>query len=145
MLNSKPQMRAFPSIAVNARKPQTLLRLAVLTAACLGPAACISEADPPTVAAGINHPAHIAATALSPGRIYADKACASCHAVAPGQTLLPNPKATAFQSVANTPDMTTMALNVWLHTSHPTLPNLIIDPGRLDDLAAYLSTLKKLD
>jgi len=38
-----------------------------------------------------------------------------------------------------------MALNVWLHTSHPTMPNFIIDPDRIDDLIAYIATLKKKD
>jgi mono/diheme cytochrome c family protein len=143
MFDSDRTTRSFPSSAVNARKSQAPWRLAVLTAACCGAAACMSDVKPQTNTASINQPVHIAATALSPGRTYADKACASCHAVAPGQTRSPNPSAPAFESVANTPGMTAMALNVWLHTSHPTMPNLIIDPTRLDDLAAYLLTLKK--
>jgi mono/diheme cytochrome c family protein len=79
----------------------------------------------------------------SPGRVYADRACASCHAVAAGQTQSPNPKAPTFETIANVPGMTPMALNVALHTSHSTMPNLIVAPGRIEDLSAYLYTLKK--
>jgi mono/diheme cytochrome c family protein len=77
------------------------------------------------------------------GQSYAKKACAECHAVAPGQERSPVRAATPFEKVANTPGMTPMALNVWLHTSHPTMPNFIIDPDRIDDLVAYMATLKK--
>jgi hypothetical protein len=43
------------------------------------------------------------------------------------------------------PGMTSIALNVWLHTSHPTMPNLLVEPDRIDDLSAYLETLKSDD
>lgn len=43
----------------------------------------------------------------------------------------------------NTHGMTPMALNVWLHISHPTMPNLLIHPDRIPDFAVYLGSLKK--
>lgn len=79
------------------------------------------------------------------GQAYAEVACASCHAVANGQVNSPNPDAPAFDTVANMPGMTSIALNVWLHTSHPTMPNLLVEPDRIDDLSAYLETLKSDD
>jgi hypothetical protein len=63
--------------------------------------------------------------------------------VAADQTQSPNPKAPTFEKIANVPGMTHMALNVALHTSHATMPNLIVDPSRIADLSAYLYTLKK--
>ncbi|MBI1362270.1 MAG: cytochrome C [Alphaproteobacteria bacterium] len=81
-------------------------------------------------------------TAISRGLAYARQSCSSCHAVDAGQKTSPNPNAPSFQSVANMPGMTRIALNVWLHTSHPTMPQLIVDPYRIDDLAAYMATLK---
>jgi hypothetical protein len=60
-----------------------------------------------------------------------------------GQTRSPNPKAPTFDMIANLPGMTLMALNVVLHTSHETMPNLIIESGRIEDLSAYLHTLKQ--
>jgi len=77
------------------------------------------------------------------GMLYAQQNCASCHAVSAGEAQSPNPEAQAFYIVANTPGMTRIALTVWLHTPHPTMPNLIIDPERIDDLSAYLATLKR--
>ena len=77
------------------------------------------------------------------GLAYANKACGDCHAVAQGQRGSPDLKAPTFESVANIPGMTGTALNVWLHSPHPTMPQLIINPDRIDDLAAYMATLKK--
>ncbi len=38
--------------------------------------------------------------------------------------------------------MTRIALNAWLHTGHPTMPNVQVDQGETDDLWAYLLTLR---
>lgn len=80
---------------------------------------------------------------IARGRYYAVRACGDCHAVTVDQTQSANPAAPTFAAVANTPGMTPMALNVWLHTSHPTMPNLIIEPDRVADLIAYIGSLKK--
>ena len=76
------------------------------------------------------------------GRAYAEQRCAACHAIGAGESVSPYPTATAFQLVADTPGMTQIALNAWLHTSHPTMPDLIVPPQRVDDLWAYLETLR---
>jgi mono/diheme cytochrome c family protein len=91
---------------------------------------------------------HETERSLTPGNAalglrYAEQTCSECHAVARGQTLSPAPEAPTFDVVANTPGMTRFALNAWLHTPHPSMPNLIIAPERIDDLAAYLATLKR--
>ncbi len=83
------------------------------------------------------------ATIVGRGRDYATAACSDCHAVSAGERTSPNPRAPAFETVANTPGMTGMALSAWLHTSHPTMPNLIISAARTDELAAYILTLRK--
>lgn len=83
------------------------------------------------------------AAAASRGLFYAERSCADCHGVTVDQKQSPNPAAPTFVVIANTPGMTPMALNVWLHTSHPTMPNLIVDQARIADLAAYVRTLKK--
>jgi mono/diheme cytochrome c family protein len=76
------------------------------------------------------------------GRAYAEEVCAVCHAVGAGESRSPNADAPPFETVANTPGMTPTALAVWLNTSHPSMPNLIVDPHRVDDLSAYLQSLK---
>lgn len=82
-------------------------------------------------------------TAVSRGYAYADAACASCHALLPGKILSPHPAAPSFQDVADTPGMTRTAFNVWLHSPHPSMPNYIVEPDRVDDLWAYVASLKE--
>ncbi|MGO8918466.1 MAG: hypothetical protein ACLQJR_21405 [Stellaceae bacterium] len=76
------------------------------------------------------------------GLSHARRVCAECHAVLPSETTSPNAKAPTFKAVANTPGMTATALTAWFRTSHPTMPNLIIDPDDMDDLIAYILTLR---
>jgi hypothetical protein len=61
--------------------------------------------------------------------------------VVAGPSGSPNPLAPSFEAVARTPGMTRIALTVWLQTPHPSMPNLVVDPDRIDDLSAYLVTL----
>ena len=98
-------------------------------------AACASQPDPavPPLPAGD--------AAL--GRAYAEAACASCHAVAPGENFSPHMQAPAFIDIANTPGMTHRALDVWLHSVHPSMPHLIVERERIEDLSAYLATLQR--
>ncbi len=81
----------------------------------------------------------------SRGLIFARQACAECHAVTADPKVSPDPKAPSFRSVANIPGMTHTAFVVWLHSPHPTMPQLILDAERIDDLAAYLGALRKTD
>lgn len=77
------------------------------------------------------------------GLAYARAHCAECHGVERGtDDFSPNADAPDFTVVANTPGMTERALVVWMQTSHPTMPNLIIPPEARDDLIAYIMSLK---
>lgn len=93
--------------------------------------------------------AHGAAQAENPGNAaeglaYARAHCAECHGVeTSSEDFSPNADAPDFSVVANTPGMTERALVVWLQTSHPTMPDLIIPPEARDNLVAYIMTLKK--
>ena len=76
------------------------------------------------------------------GLTYAKETCSECHAVRAEDLLSPVAEATSFEEVANTPGMTRTALTVWLQTPHPTMPNLVIAPQDMDDVIAYILTLK---
>ena len=80
-----------------------------------------------------------------PGRglAFAQSTCGSCHALAAGETLSPYPAAPTFEAIANTPGMTRIALGAWMQSSHPSMPQLIVEADTLDDVYAYLSTLKR--
>ena len=76
------------------------------------------------------------------GRAFALTHCAECHAVKSPEDKSPNPKAPSFVSVAATPGMTGRALAVWLQTSHPTMPNLVIADQDRDNVIAYIMSLR---
>jgi hypothetical protein len=55
----------------------------------------------------------------------------------------PNLDAPRFAIVANVPGTTARALVVWLQTSHPTMPNLMIEPDDRDNVVAYIMSLRE--
>ena len=82
---------------------------------------------------------------VTAGAAYAKLVCASCHAVLPNEQISPLAQAPTFQKVANMPGMTEMALTVWLQSSHPTMPNIILKPDDLRNVVAYIHSLKSKD
>ena len=75
------------------------------------------------------------------GRILAEQQCSHCHAVRTND-LSPDPEAPSFADVAAEPSITEYTMRVFLKTTHPTMPNLIIKPNDLDDLVSYIISLK---
>ena len=76
------------------------------------------------------------------GLTYAQKVCSGCHNVLRTDAASPNKQAPPFKKVANTPGMTVTALTVWSRTTHPTMPNLVIEPTDMDNLIAYILSLR---
>lgn len=76
------------------------------------------------------------------GRAYAAQMCAGCHLIEPGPGPSPDKTAPPFTAVAKTKGMTAMALSVWLQTSHPTMPNIMLKPETADDIIAYILSLR---
>ena len=116
------------------------MRCSTLIGLVLALSACTGTQAPAPVASG---PDISADAASARGLAYAQSACATCHAVEAGQTSSPNPRAPAFEIVANLPGMTPIALNAWLHSPHPSMPNIVVAPDDRDDIAAYLNSLKR--
>jgi mono/diheme cytochrome c family protein len=82
------------------------------------------------------------------GRQIATKLCSSCHHVLP--MLFPDRGDSrdggdppSFQSIANLPSTTGLSLNVFLHSNHKNMPNLILSHADSDDLIAYIVSLKQ--
>jgi hypothetical protein len=122
---------------------QTSLLHAFAVVLCVALAACapISHAAGPDAA---TPPAAPVDKALEmPGYIYAAAHCASCRAIRRGELISPNRDATPFQVLAQTPGMTGYALAAWLNTSHPTMPNFIVEADRIEDVWLYMATLKQ--
>ena len=76
------------------------------------------------------------------GAAYVQHYCAKCHAIA-DEDASPEPTAPRFKDVANTSGTTATALTVWLRTSHPTMPNIILAPNDIDNVVAYVLSLKE--
>jgi mono/diheme cytochrome c family protein len=75
------------------------------------------------------------------GLEYAQKVCADCHAVEKDTVMLFS-QVPSFQDVADTEGMTPRALVVWLTTSHPNMPDIIIAPDDMDNVVAYIMSLR---
>lgn len=77
------------------------------------------------------------------GLAIARENCAGCHAVGPGERDSPNPFAPPFEHVANLPGMTAIALNHLLHSSHDTMPLLILPPDEQWHIVAHILSLRE--
>ena len=54
------------------------------------------------------------------------------------------PQVTPFQTVADTPGMTELALSVFLQSSHPTMPNIVREQDDLRNVVAHIRSLKSV-
>lgn len=76
------------------------------------------------------------------GYALASAVCAGCHAIDEGMLEKDFGAAPSFQSIANNPTMTALALRVFLGTPHADMPDLILTEAETDDIIAYILGLK---
>jgi cytochrome c len=76
------------------------------------------------------------------GFAIAQMTCAQCHSIRKGELRSRNGQAPTFEGLANTPGMTPLALRVALRTPHREMPNLVLKNEEIDDIGAYIETLK---
>lgn len=76
------------------------------------------------------------------GHALALKACVECHEVEAGQRGARLPDPPSFQNVAEEPAMTPLALRVFLSTPHTNMPGLILTDAEIDDIIAWIHSLK---
>lgn len=77
------------------------------------------------------------------GYTYAREYCSGCHGISAEAS--PLPQATRFREVADRPGITGTALAVWLQTSHPTMPNIVVEKEDMWNVIAYILDLKGRD
>jgi mono/diheme cytochrome c family protein len=83
------------------------------------------------------------------GLSVASEVCAACHAILRGEGTLAEPpplpfeelRAYPFEDIANTPGVTATVLFVWMSTSHPTMPDIVLDVEEMRDVVAYILSL----
>ena len=78
---------------------------------------------------------------VSAGHRLAEAWCKDCHAVEARPAVAK--AALDFTAIANQPSTTELSLKVFLKTSHPSMPNLVIAPDDADDLVNYILSLKR--
>jgi mono/diheme cytochrome c family protein len=77
------------------------------------------------------------------GLAYAKKVCSECHGVNATDEQSPDFMAPTFREVANTKGITERALYVWLQSgNHESMPNFMIEPSDLDDVIAYIMSMR---
>ncbi len=79
-----------------------------------------------------------------PGRgvALAQRLCGQCHAVLKEQVRSPDGNAPPFRVIASVPGMTATALSAALHTSHRSMPNIMLEADEQADISAYILSLK---
>jgi mono/diheme cytochrome c family protein len=76
------------------------------------------------------------------GAAYAKQYCSKCHAIGDTQ-MSPEPKAPRFKDIANTRGTIPAVLDVWLRTPHLYMPNIVVEADQIDNVIAYIMSLKK--
>jgi mono/diheme cytochrome c family protein len=79
--------------------------------------------------------------AAARGHTLAQAWCASCHQVEKFTIPLDN-RAAAFTAIAAMKSTTPLAIKVFLQSSHEPMPNFILKKNDIDDLAAYIMSLR---
>jgi mono/diheme cytochrome c family protein len=100
-------------------------RLIILLAlfSIAGPAAAQDVGDPAT------------------GRELATQWCSECHDVGPSGRGARG-RAPAFAEVARMSSATALSLSVFMRSSHPSMPNIMLSPAQSDDVVAYILSLR---
>jgi len=80
-------------------------------------------------------------SAASKGEIAARQWCSGCHGIRANEPSA-NPKAPNFAAVANERSITRYSLNVFLRTSHPTMPNFVLSQPEIDEFVDFILSMK---
>jgi mono/diheme cytochrome c family protein len=84
--------------------------------------------------------AAVAAGDVASGQVLAKTWCTGCHIV--GSNGAGGDSAPPFAAIANRPNLSPGALRAWLTDPHPPMPNLDLSRQQIDDVNAYLDSLR---
>ncbi len=77
------------------------------------------------------------------GLVLARRICSECHTVDKSLVSSQNSAAPRFETIANVPGMTAIALSVALQRSHQTMPNIILNTDERRDIVSYIMSLQR--
>jgi mono/diheme cytochrome c family protein len=79
---------------------------------------------------------------VTAGRVLAEKWCAECHV--PGSSIRGRPGVPpSFRAIAKDPATTERSVRVFLVSPHPSMPNVSLTREQVDDIVAYILSLKR--
>lgn len=76
------------------------------------------------------------------GKEVAQRWCANCHLVAPGQSTATSDSIPTFMAIAARPNVTLDGLRAFLADPHGRMPPLVLSRADIDNLAAYILSLR---
>lgn len=85
--------------------------------------------------------AQVARGDIAAGHTLAEKWCSECHAVEP-KPAQSGDAAPSFAAIAKLPSTTLISVQAWLQTPHPRMPDLQLTRQQIDDIDAYILSLK---
>jgi mono/diheme cytochrome c family protein len=94
-----------------------------------------------TLTTAISGPAQIVNGDVSMGQQLAQRWCSDCHAVST-ENADAHGAVPSFVSIAKMSSTTSISLHAFLQTSHDRMPNLQLTQTQIDDVVAYILSLK---
>ncbi|WP_091684815.1 c-type cytochrome [Methylocapsa palsarum] len=80
----------------------------------------------------------------STGRRLAEAECSGCHQIDPASTTpRPNSAAPSFIDISRMPSTNELAIKVFLRSSHPPMPDLILSRQEINSITAYILALSQ--
>jgi mono/diheme cytochrome c family protein len=79
---------------------------------------------------------------VAPGLALANGWCSKCHAVRATDKRSPNRAAPPFVEIATAPATSELALRAFLQSEHEQMPALRLTRGQIDQLVAYILSLR---
>jgi len=96
------------------------------------------------VSSALSLPAGAQSVDPSVGRHLAETTCSACHQIGSAASpQSPKPVAPSFLDISRMPSTNELAIKVFLRSSHPTMPNIILSPEEIDSVAAYIVGLAR--
>ncbi len=80
---------------------------------------------------------------IDAGLKFATQNCAECHDITSRNLMSTASGVPTFYVVANTSGISRTSLLVWMQSSHRKMPNLMVEDQDLDDVIAYILSLKE--
>lgn len=77
------------------------------------------------------------------GRELAVKECSECHSISVEQRAMRLDQAPGFDEIADKTQTTAISLRAFLQSSHPTMPNFVLNESERDNVIAYILSLRQ--